>query len=37
MKARDVEALLIFCVIQPAIFFFAVGVFLSGIYQSIWG
>ena len=37
MKARDVEAFLIFAVIQPLLFFFGVSVFLYGVYQSIWG
>lgn len=37
MKASDIEAFLIFCIIQPVIFFAGVGIFLHGVYQSIWG
>jgi hypothetical protein len=37
MKARDVEAFLIFLVIQPLLFFFGIGIFLHGVYQAIWG
>ena len=33
MNARDIEAALIFFVIQPAIFIFAVAVFISGFFQ----
>lgn len=37
MKARDIEAFLIFLVIQPAILLFGLGVFLHSVYQAIWG
>ncbi len=37
MKARDIEAFLIFAIIQPMLFFIGVGIFLHGVYQSIWG
>ena len=39
MKIRpgDVFAWLWFVFLQPALFFFGVGVFLHGVYQSIWG
>ena len=37
MRGRDFEAFVIFFIIQPALFFFAVFVFFYAIYQSIWG
>ncbi len=37
LDPKFVEGFLIFFVIQPLIFFTAVGVFIYGIIQSIWG
>jgi len=37
MKARDVEAFLIFVIIQPALLLFGISVFVMGIIQAIWG
>lgn len=37
MKARDVEAFLIFCVIQPAMLIMAVLVFLRCMYEFFVG
>lgn len=34
---KHFEAFLIFFIIQPALFFFAVFVLFYAIYQSIWG
>ena len=37
LKARDVEAFLIFLVIQPLLFFFGIAVFLHWVYTVVWG
>lgn len=37
MDAEFIAGFLIFIVIRPAILLFAIGLFLYGIYDSIWG
>jgi hypothetical protein len=37
LKPGELFAWLWFYLLQPALFFFGVSVFLHGVYQSIWG
>jgi len=37
MNAKDVEAFLIFCIIQPALVLIATAVIVSAVINAIWG
>jgi hypothetical protein len=37
MNAKDVEAFLIFCIIQPALALVATVVIVSAVINAIWG
>jgi len=37
MNAKEVEAFLIFCIIQPALALFATAVIISAVVTAIWG